>query len=538
MGRRRAVVDLDGRISIRGKLRLFAMLTSAAALILASAAFSTYDAFTYRKGMKRHLQTLTRVLGDNSAAALAFSDETAAENTLSALRSEPQVIHACIIASDGRLFASYAADPSRPLMVPEVLDDFSSGKDFVYGKDTVSIFEPIVLRGERIGKIFLQADLKEMRERVIQVIGIIGCVLVLSLLAAFVLSESLQKAISRPITDLARSAQTVSRMKDYSVRASKESCDELGLLVDSFNEMLGQIQKRDDELEQNRKSLEDQVKARTAELVQKNEALGVAVEKAQAANRAKSEFLANISHELRTPMHGILSFAKFGKEKGPSAERSKLLAYFDKIDTCAKRLMALLNDLLDMSKLEAGKMTFDFLPLNLVALVNSVIEEMAGLFAERGLKCNLRSQGHVGVIVDPQRMTQVLRNLMGNSIKFSPPGGTIDIEVVDEDGCISVAVEDRGPGIPEEDLETIFDKFVQSRKTSTGAGGTGLGLSICREIVHAHGGRIWARNRPGGGSTMKFQIPRERTGPRSLTSRRFVKSAVERSKELSDEVLP
>ncbi len=506
------------RCSIQRKLSLIILATSAAALGLACTAFAVFDSISYRHSVKRHLQVVTRVIGENCVAPISFADESAAENTLAGLRAEPSVMSATIYRADGSVFARYrsARDASD---VPESPPPTWQG--YVYGENWVSIFEPIVLKGQRIGSISIRSDLHEIRSRLVTQIRTAGFIMVLSLLGAFVLAQYLKKAISRPIIQLATAAQTVSTVKDYSVRAAKETEDELGLLVDEFNEMLAQIQKRDDELEQHRRNLEDQVKARTAELVHKNEELVVVAEKAQAANQAKSEFLANISHELRTPMHGILSFAKFGREKGPTAERAKLLDYFDKIDTCAKRLMALLNDLLDMSKLESGKMTFEFARTDLSGIISSVVAEMGALLSERSLQCAVRLPPDLTAFMDGQRITQVLRNLLGNAAKFSPAGSTIEIDAIEGEGRVTVSIADRGPGIPPDELDAIFDKFVQSKKTKTGAGGTGLGLAISREIVQAHRGRIWARNREGGGAVISFQMPLGEPGGKSGTSRRI-----------------
>jgi two-component system, sensor histidine kinase len=513
------------RCSIKRKLSIIILLTSGAALGLACTAFAVFDSISFHQSMKRHLQVLTQVIGENCAASLAFSDEAAAENTLAGLKSEPSVLSACVYAADGKPFARYG---TRDYAQPPSDSVSTAVETSVYRNGCLSIFEPILVKGERMGTIYLRSDLREIRARVAKQIGTTAIILVLSLLGAFLLSEALQRAISRPIIQLVGAAQTVSSVKDYSVRAVKETEDELGLLVDKFNEMLAQIQRRDDELEEHRRNLEDQVKARTAELVHKNEELSVAVVKAQAANQAKSEFLANISHELRTPMHGILSFAKFGKDKGERAGWAKVLEYFDKIDTCAKRLMTLLNDLLDMSKLEAGKMTFEYAPTNLVSVAKTVLDEMAGLFAEKNLKCTLEAPENLNVSLDAQRITQVIRNLLGNAAKFSPAGSAVEILVATGEGKLTVSVEDRGPGIPEEDLEAIFDKFIQSSKTKTGAGGTGLGLAISREIVQAHGGRIWARNREGGGASITFQIPVQSVHQRKKPSQRIEKAKTEK----------
>lgn len=229
---------------------------------------------------------------------------------------------------------------------------------------------------------------------------------------------------------------------------------------------------------------------------------------AEAANDAKSTFLSNVSHELRTPMHGILSFASFGIKKHATANPDKILDYFHKIRQSGETLLTLLNDLLDLAKLESGKITYKFRPANLNSLIDIVREEYNSLALEHNLtiRCeHLEANGKI--TLDADKIRQVLHNLLNNAIKFSPEGGTIDVISFKKADSIVVSIRDQGAGIPGNELESIFDKFVQSSKNKSGAGGTGLGLPICREIIAAHKGRIWAENNPDIGASLSFEIP-------------------------------
>jgi signal transduction histidine kinase len=241
---------------------------------------------------------------------------------------------------------------------------------------------------------------------------------------------------------------------------------------------------------------------------------------AEAANMAKSEFIANISHELRTPMHGILSFAQFGLTK-TDAPREKVQQYFTYINQSAERLLLLLNDLLDLSKMEAGMMELNIAEHDLTKVITSLVDQMRPLAEQKGVQLRLEvTAADLRLDIDAARIVQLVQNLLGNAIRFSPKGGEIIIclsesEVPahsDSDGfCVpgaSLTVSDSGPGIPEAELESIFDKFVQSTKTKSGAGGTGLGLSISREIAILHHGQIFARNRPQGGAEFTLRLPR------------------------------
>jgi len=245
-------------------------------------------------------------------------------------------------------------------------------------------------------------------------------------------------------------------------------------------------------------------------------------EKADLANQAKSEFLANMSHELRTPMHAILGFSSLGATKAVTENDGKISSYFTRINESGQRLLVLLNDLLDLSKLEAGRMQFDFSVNDLQQTIQGVVEELNPLFRERSLTVDIEP-AHVDTLAvyDNDKIAQVVRNLLSNAIKFTPDGKRVKISydesqlhlndsTTEDDmtSAISISIVDQGSGIPEDELETVFDKFIQSSKTGSHTGGTGLGLSISKEIIERHGGSIKARNSTdSGGSVFTFTLP-------------------------------
>ena len=245
---------------------------------------------------------------------------------------------------------------------------------------------------------------------------------------------------------------------------------------------------------------------------------------AERANLAKSEFLANMSHELRTPMHAILSFSEIGMSKSTGAIKEKLCLYFSRINESGKRLLSLLDELLDLSKLEAGRMQFDFEDQDLQQVIDIEAAEFHELLNRKSLKLEIVRPKFATICnFDHQKMLQVLRNLLSNAIKFTPEGKKLAIYFQMSQlsigrrktdalsvPAISFSLADEGIGIPDDELQAVFDKFVQSSKTRTGAGGTGLGLAICKEIVEGHGGRIRAANNPQGGAVITVILPIER----------------------------
>jgi signal transduction histidine kinase len=239
---------------------------------------------------------------------------------------------------------------------------------------------------------------------------------------------------------------------------------------------------------------------------------------AEEANRAKALFLANISHELRTPMHAVLSYAQLGRDAAPGEQRE----YFERIAERGQALLHMLSDLLDLSRLEAGSMSMEFAPYDIESLARDAVSTIAKHCAKRGVRFEVQRLPNCErcrVLADSVLLGKAFSNLLENAARFSPQGGVVrvllsNVSIENEPGFgaagltgIEIAVIDHGVGIPEAELESVFDKFVQSSKTRTNAGGTGLGLAICRAIVQVHGGRIWASNNRGPGATLHVVLP-------------------------------
>jgi len=237
------------------------------------------------------------------------------------------------------------------------------------------------------------------------------------------------------------------------------------------------------------------------------------------ANKSKSEFLANMSHELRTPMHAILSFAAMGVEKASDLQQEKILRYFNRILESGNRLLNLLNNLLDLSKLEAGAKSLQCESQSVNVILQTAMNELSSLLSSKDISVmSSDCPDELLAWCDGDQILQVFRNLLGNAIKFSNQGTVITVSMEKSHlimpasagghcEAIKITVADQGLGIPEQELNSVFDKFVQSSKTKTGAGGTGLGLAITKEIVERHGGEIYAKNNADGGASFVFKLP-------------------------------
>ena len=290
-------------------------------------------------------------------------------------------------------------------------------------------------------------------------------------------------------------------------------------LVGSFNEIdhhgeialavifknVTHLKHKEDLLLEAKDMLEEQVRARTLQLEQ-------AKDVAEAANHSKSEFLANMSHELRTPMHSILSFARFGLDKLNKGDIAveKLQKYLSRIECSGERLLSLLNNLLDLSKLDVGKFPFNPRPHNLSNIIKTSIDDVSGTAMEKEIEVSYTpARPPVIIQCDEEQINQLLRNILGNALKFSERNSNIEVVLTQQPEHAIIEVIDSGIGIPDDELEHVFSKFVQSSKTNNGAGGTGLGLALCREFVSLHEGVIAAHNNCSGGTTIRVELPLE-----------------------------
>lgn len=473
------------------------ILVSGVALLLACSALAIYDVISVRETMVRNLSTQAEIIGTNSISGLVSGNPQAAETTLGALRGVPNIVYAGVYRTDGRLFADYRRDSDVTASPPPPLP-LGQAETSTFSNWDILLARRIMLGADPIGTVFLRSDSQELVARLQRYGVILGTVLLVSFVAALAVSHATQQAISGPIVELAKTAQRVSRDKDYSVRAVPATGKdyEVGVLVDAFNDMLAQIEQHDRSLQAAQNELEARVEQRTAEL--------------DAANQELEAFTYSVSHDLRAPLRHVVGFATLlANDTGGLLLDSQNRRYLETLTAAAERMGTLIDDLLAFSR--TSRASLDKQPVSLSTLVREAQAEIAAQAAGRTIVWKVQDE-LPEVHADPALLRLALVNLLSNAVKYTGTRDVAEIEVgtTMNNGEVVVFVRDNGVGFDMQYAHKLFGVFQRLHRQDEFEG-TGIGLANVRRIIHRHGGRTWAEAQVDRGATFFFSLPTDRT---------------------------
>ncbi len=493
-------------VSIQKKLVRVIMLTSGIALALACVLFAIYNFTMFRIGELRELTSLAEIVGNNSSAALIFDDPQTGKDILKSLQIDNRIEAAAVYGKNGKVFVSFNQNHSTPdifLSEPDTsIDSFTLRK--------LNIILPIQLNEETIGTIRIIGRQKSLIKLLLENGLIVFLVLLISSIVAYLVSKKLESMISSPILHLSDKVSQVSVDRDYSIRATKTTQDEMGNLIDRFNEMLDRIQEQEVALQRANDRLEDQVEERTAKLKTAISDAERARMEAEKANQAKSEFLSRMSHELRTPMNAILGFTQMMLKDTQNPLNEIHQADANHIIKAGKHLLELINEILDLSRIESGQISV----FNDNHHLGDIMEEVLEIINPTAFKQNIQLScdpdqfQDIYVFADSIRLKQVILNLLSNGIKYNNPNGSVQVlkEMTEDKLAVRLKFIDTGPGIPEDKLRDIFEPFNRLDADKTAIEGTGIGLSICEKLMEMMGGNLKVKSVVGVGSEFSIEI--------------------------------
>jgi signal transduction histidine kinase len=465
------------------------MLVSGLALLLACSGFFAYDQFTVRQNLVHTLSAQAQIIASNSISALLFNDPQSATNTLEALRSSPNIASAGVLAEDRRPFAEYTRTSSeRILSIPALAAGESELSRF--GTQHVILVRAVTSEGKAIGYVYLRADLDEIDQRLRRYGLIAAFVLLISLLIARLVSSRFSKSVAQPIVELAETAQSVARRRDYDMRVAQTGQhDEIAVLIDSFNDMLREIQQRDRALRTAHDQLEQRVADRTRQL--------------ESSNRELEAFSYSVSHDLRAPLDVINGFSYVLQKNGAVQLDDDGKQSVQSIRDAARRMGELIDDLLNLSRVTTSSMHRE--QINLSGFARSIVDELCRSAPER--RVEFVAPERVEAYADPRLMRIVMENLLRNSWKYTSQHSQARIEFGEDliEGRARYFVKDDGSGFDPRSADRLFQPFQRLHSTAEFQG-NGIGLATVRRIIQRHGGDVWAEGEIEKGATVYFTL--------------------------------
>jgi len=472
------------QLSLAQKLIALSTVTSLIALLIASSAWVLDSWISSRESLRQEVQALSKLIADRSNAALAFDDIQLANQNLDTLSALPNIVTACIYDKDGNLFADYhrIAAPTRECALQ------SSSAAAPVDDSAIYLYESVMLDESVIGTMFIHSDLSRVyRQRNHAVISAL-LIFFLAGLAAYGISSRLQRVISAPVRELSIVAKQVADQHNYQVRAAKHSDDELGLLVDAFNEMLETIDIQNRSLTNSRDQLESLVEKRTSEL--------------QSSNKELEAFCYSVSHDLRAPLRGISGFSQILLEDYREVLDHNGKDYLNRVVSSANRMGDLIDELLSLSRVSRCALNPE--SINMSELTLKVVDELQQ-GAEHTMQIDV--QPDITAYGDPTLIRSVLDNLIGNALKYSSKkdAGRVEFGQSQQDGQTVYWVCDNGVGFDMQYADKLFSPF-QRLHGAEEFEGTGVGLATVARVVRRHGGKVWARSEIDQGACFYFTL--------------------------------
>ncbi len=478
--------------SISNKLMLVVMATTFFALLAYGIVMLAFDLRAYHDTVVKDLVTQATIIAEVSAPTLEFNDPVTAKENLELLRTRPAILRAAIYTADGTQFATYTSNVDQISQWPAVANVANS---YLIDGNRISVWQNIVKNDQHLGSVYIRARY-EANTRLFDYTVILVCVMIASLGLASFIALWLRGAVTKPIFAVTDVARQVMQSRDFSLRAEKFTEDEIGVLVDAFNDMLSEVERRAKALEASNRSLEREMTERQA-----------AEDALRLADRHKDEFLATLAHELRNPLAPLLNslaILRSANHQPSTIENAQSV-----MERQLKQMVRLVDDLLDVSRITTGKLAISKIRIDIQSVIRDAVESSSAFIKERGHTLTLEvPDDPVYISADPIRLAQVFSNLLNNSAKYTNPGGSITFAAKVINDGVQFTITDNGIGIAPDMLNNIFDMFTQvDQSLERTQAGLGVGLALARHLVELHGGQLQVDSQGTGcGSTFSLRL--------------------------------